>query len=52
MDISGVVVAIVLITLFVGSVIWMEIHSRRTSSNDLRGASKLAPNKVQIPKQR
>ena len=32
-DISAVVVALVLITLFFGAVLWLELHSRRTASN-------------------
>jgi len=31
MDISAVVAVLILIVLFFGGVIWMEIHSRKTS---------------------
>jgi flagellar basal body-associated protein FliL len=34
MDISTVVVVLILIVLFLGGAIWMEIHSRKTPQNE------------------
>jgi len=34
MDISVIVVVLLLTALFLGAVIWMEIHSRKTSSRE------------------
>lgn len=36
MDITTVVVVLVLIALSLGAIIWMEIHSRKTSSKEVR----------------
>ena len=52
MDISTVVVVLVLIALSFGAIIWMEIHSRKTSSKELRHDAKSSvSNEMEIPEQ-
>lgn len=55
MDIATVVVVLVLIALSLGAIIWMEIHSRKTSSKELRSVarnSEIASNKSSIQEQK
>jgi hypothetical protein len=50
MDISAVVVVVVLIVLSLGAIVWMEIHSRKTSSKEYhRDAKRSELNEEDIP---
>ena len=52
MDISTVVVVLVLIALSFGALTWMEIHSRKTGSEERRDHAKNSEsNKMEIPEQ-
>lgn len=50
MDISAIVVVLVLTVLALGAIAWMEIHSRKTSSNEwTRGAKSSELDAEQTP---
>jgi hypothetical protein len=49
MNIGTVVVVLILIALFLGGVIWMEIHSRKTGPKERRNDPKnSAPSEMEI----
>lgn len=52
MDISAIVVVLVLMILSFGAIVWMEIHSRKTSSKEPRRDAKSSElNEKEIPAQ-
>ncbi len=52
MDISAIVVVLVLTALALAAIIWMEIHSRKTSSKESSSDAKsLGSNETEIPAQ-